>query len=132
MLYSAFERGFELLPSLVYWSFRFRFYWWYVPSLSPPPLSSTNPSLSLSLFTTNPLPLPLPLPHHPPAPISVAICWNLMFFLGVIYVYFFVDRKGWGGFTKDALTGWGECFKLGMAGIVCVAFFFFFGGGDCD
>ncbi|KAI5475354.1 hypothetical protein MNV49_001585 [Pseudohyphozyma bogoriensis] len=54
------------------------------------------------------------------APIATCISMNLMFIGGVIYAYFFVSRKGWGGFTKEVFTNWGECFKLGVAGIAMV------------
>lgn len=43
---------------------------------------------------------------------------NLMFFGGGIYCLFFGPKEGWGGLSWDAVRNLGECWKLGMAGVV--------------
>jgi MATE family multidrug resistance protein len=44
------------------------------------------------------------------APISIVITQNLLPLLLFLYVYFVDGKQCWGGFSKRALTNWGECF----------------------
>lgn len=49
------------------------------------------------------------------APISVVITQWLTPILLVAYVYFVDGKQCWGGFSKRALTNWGELFLLGLS-----------------
>lgn len=46
---------------------------------------------------------------------------NLMAIFTVAYCWLMAPRTGWGGFSKQILTNWGENWSLGCAGTAMVA-----------
>ncbi|ANZ75712.1 BA75_02991T0 [Komagataella pastoris] len=52
------------------------------------------------------------------APIATVINFWLMVFFLVLYVLFIDGKKCWGGFTREALTQWGDLSKLAIPGIL--------------
>jgi MATE family multidrug resistance protein len=54
------------------------------------------------------------------APLATSISyWNMLILL-LIYIRFVDGYQGWGGWTKDSLTGWREFLKLALPGVMMV------------
>lgn len=54
------------------------------------------------------------------AAVAIVINFYLMFFLLLIYILKYTNRKCWGGFTKKSLHNWLDLFKLVLPGIIMV------------
>ncbi|KAI9291801.1 MATE efflux family protein [Neoconidiobolus thromboides FSU 785] len=52
------------------------------------------------------------------APIASSITYWLCLTFGILYSKYINGSQCWGGFTKQALTGWGPYIKLGVPGIL--------------
>ncbi|KAI1319268.1 hypothetical protein EDD11_004405 [Mortierella claussenii] len=54
------------------------------------------------------------------APIATSLSyWNMLILL-VVYIRFVDGYQGWGGWTRDCLTGWREFLKLALPGVMMV------------
>lgn len=51
------------------------------------------------------------------APLASVITYWLMLILGVLYIAFIDGKKCWGGWSRQALFGWGVYLRLGIPGI---------------
>ncbi|KAL6935029.1 hypothetical protein ACO0R3_001001 [Hanseniaspora guilliermondii] len=54
------------------------------------------------------------------AAVAIVINFYLMFFLILIYIVKYTNRKCWNGFTKKSLCNWWDLFKLVLPGIIMV------------